>query len=71
MQASLVFIRNLISGTAVVTGECSSNHSKRIYEKLEFDSLAEIMFEDYKVAGEIVMNNTGEHKSMRVYGKIV
>ena len=31
----------------------------------------EIMFADYRVDGKIVFANTGEHKSLKVYGKII
>ena len=69
MQAALVFLSSLEIGPVVVKGDCSSNFSKRIYEKLDFELFGEIMFEDYKVDGKIVFANTGEHKSLKVYGK--
>ena len=72
MQAALLFISSMNLGSVVVKGDCDSNFSKCIYERLGFDCLGEIMFDDYnKVKGEEVIADTGEHKSLKMYGKIV
>ena len=71
MKAAMTFVANLGVGPVVVTGEGSSNYSKRIFEKFGFDILAEVAFADYKVNGEVVFQNLGEHKCERLYGKIV
>ena len=71
MKAAIAFIRNLDIGPLVIRGEGSSNFSQRIYEKLGFDVLAEVVYADYMVDGEVVVKNTGEHKSEKVYGMII
>lgn len=71
MKAAISLVRNLCVGPVVITGEGSSNYSKRIYEKFGFDILAEVVFADYKVNGVVVFQNLGEHKFERLYGKIV
>lgn len=71
MQAALLLISSMRIGTVVAKGDCDSNYSKCIYERLGFDILGEIMFDEYKVNGEIVISNTGEHKSLKAYGKII
>ena len=71
MKAAIAFIRNLDIGPLVIRGEGSSKFSQRIYEKLGFDVLAEVVYADYMVDGEVVVKNTGEHKSEKVYGMII
>ena len=71
MKAAVELVKNLDIGGVVVTGEGSSNYSKKIYEKLNFDILAEVVFEDYKVDGVTVFQNLGEHTFERLYGKVV
>ena len=71
MQAALIFISGLNIGPYVVRGNCTSNYSKRIYERCGFDTLGEIKFEDYKDNDEIVVKDTGEHKSFQMFGKVL
>ena len=71
MQATLLFFKSMNLGPVLSKGDCSSNFSKRIYERLHFDCLGEIKFEDYKVDGKQVITNTGEHKSLKIYGKMI
>ena len=70
MQAALFFISGLNIGPYVVRGNCT-NYSKRIYEKCDFDTLGEIKFADYRENGEVVVKDTGEHKSFKMFGKII
>ena len=44
---AMSFVEHLDLGPMVVTGEGTSNFSKRIFEELGFDTLAEIMYADY------------------------
>ena len=71
MQAAILFIKSMDLGPVLVKGDCDSNYSKCIYERLNFDCLGEIKFEDYKVNGEQVVTNTGEHKSVKINGKML
>ena len=72
MQAALLFIKNMNLGRSfLVKGLGDSNFSKRIFEHTGFECLGEIMFEDYKVDGEQVIANTGEHKSVKLYCQMV
>ena len=67
MKREIDFVKDLEMGN-VIRGEGSSNFSQRIYEKLGFETLLEIQYEDYKQDGEFVFKNTGEHKPEKVYG---
>ena len=71
MQAVLLFLKSMKLGSVLTKGDCSSNFSKRVYERLDFDCLGEIKFEDYKVDGKQVITNTGKHKSLKIYGKMI
>ena len=70
-KAAVNLIKSFELGPIVVKGEGTSNFSKRIYEKLEFDVLVELMYEDHKENGEIVFQNTGDNKSVKLYGKVI
>lgn len=72
MQAAILFIKSMNLGRPyLVKGLGDSNYSKRIFERSGFDCLGEIMFDDYKVDGEQVITNTGEHKSIKLYCQMV
>ena len=71
MNAAVDLVRNLEVGPVVIAGEGTSNYTKRIYEKLGFDALAEIIYEEYKPNGEVVFKNMGEQTSTKLYGKVV
>lgn len=71
MRAAVFFIRNLELGDVVIKGEGTSNFSKRVFEKVGFEVLAEVVYADYKVDGKIVIHSTGEHKTGRLYGLFV
>ena len=72
MQAALLFISSMDLGSVLVKGDCDSYYSQCIYERLGFECLAEFMFDDYnKVKGDTVIVDTGEHKSFKMYGKII
>ena len=62
-------IKNINIGPVVIRVEGSSNYSKKIFDKLGFNYLAEVSLIDYEVNDEKI--NTGEHKSLILYGKIV
>ena len=55
LQATIILISSMNIGPCVLKGNCSSNFSKSIYEKLSFDTLGEIKFADYTVDGEQVI----------------
>ena len=72
MKAALLFISSMGTGPVLVKGDCDSNYSKCIYERLGFDCLAELTFDDYnKAKGENIIIDTGKHKSFKMYGKII
>lgn len=49
--------------------EGSSNFSKRIFENAGFETLYDLPFDKWEVDGRFPIQNTGIHKSMKVYGK--
>ena len=65
------YVHNLGFESVCIHGEGTSNFTKKIYESNGFDILCESFYDDYKVNGEQVFCNTGEHKSVRIYGKCV
>lgn len=71
MRAAVELVKNLGLGPVVIKGEGTSSYSQRIYEKLNFSVLSEVVYEEYKENGEIVFKNMGIHKSARLYGKVV
>ena len=71
MKAGISLVKNLNVGPIALTGEASSAHSMRIYEKSGFDMLAEIVYADYKVNGVVVFQDVGEETCQRLYGQIV
>lgn len=68
MSFALDVTRNLGIYPVYIKGEGTSNYSKKIYEKLNFSVILDVPFVDYKNNGEIVFANTGEHKTMTVFG---
>ena len=71
MKLMIALVKHLDLGPIVIKGEGSSNFSKLIYEKLGFETLAEVVYADYRVDGEVIISKTGEHKSVKFYGKVV
>ena len=63
-------VKNLDLKCVYIKGEASSDYSKKIYDKLDFDVLYEQIYEDYNdVNGKHLMLNKTKHKSNKVYGK--
>ena len=69
--AAVNLVKNFEMGPIVLKGEGTSNFSKKIYEKLRFDILAEIMYDNHKENGDVVFKNMGDNKSIKLYGKVV
>ncbi|XP_045206593.2 uncharacterized protein LOC123558797 [Mercenaria mercenaria] len=69
VRVALKFLENLGISTYYIKCEASSNYSQRILEKCGFDTIKEVPYKDYKKYGKVVFDNTGEHKSMKIYGK--
>jgi len=67
MKAAVQLVEELNIRPIVIQGEGTSNYSKRIYEKIGFETIGEAKFEDFVEDGQVVFNNTGEHKSLKVY----
>ncbi|XP_060602475.1 uncharacterized protein LOC132755600 isoform X1 [Ruditapes philippinarum] len=68
MQTAIIFLGHLGISPYFVKGEGTSNFSKRIYENCGFDIVEDFPYEQYKKNDKVVFDNTGEHKSMRIYG---
>ena len=68
-MALLTVFKSFEGGHLALYVECTHNGSKRVFEKLGFDALSEIMFAEYKDEGRLAFTNTGEHKSEILYGK--
>ena len=68
MRAAVFFVQNLGLGHVIIKGGGTSSFSQRLYEKIGFETLAEVVYAEYTVDGKVVVSNTGEHKSERLYG---
>ncbi|XP_060575977.1 uncharacterized protein LOC132733353 [Ruditapes philippinarum] len=68
-HAAINLVRNFGFDEVNIKGEGTSNFSKKIYEKEGYDVLYEHMFDEWEVDGRKPFLNTGEHKSMKIYGK--
>ena len=68
MRAAIDFIHKLELGLVVIKAGGSSNYSQRVFEKLGFEKLSEIAYAEFKIDGNVVVKNTGEHKSDIRYG---
>ena len=68
MRAAVLFIRSLELGTVVIKGDGTSLHSQRLFEKTGFEKLSEVVYSEFKMDNEIVVQNTGENKSEIRYG---
>jgi ribosomal protein S18 acetylase RimI-like enzyme len=66
-QAGLMFCKEIGFDTVCIKGEGTSNYSQRIYEKFNFETIHTFKYDEYKIDGEVVFKNTGEHKAMKVY----
>ena len=53
----------------VVKAEATGKYSQKLYSKLNFDILFEILYNDYKVDGEVVFNNMGIHTGFQLLAK--
>ena len=71
MNATLALIKNLELGGVIVKGEGSGNYVNKIFEKAGFDFLGEVVYKDFKVDGEIVFKDMGEHRAAMAFAKLV
>lgn len=71
MRFSLDLMRNLEIFPLYIKGEGASNYAKKIYEKLSFHVIVDVPYDDFKENGEVVISNTGEHKSMIIYCYVI
>jgi ribosomal protein S18 acetylase RimI-like enzyme len=67
IEFAVKFVHNLGVNPCFIKSTATSNFSKKIFENAGFEFLAEFPYDTYRVNGEIVFNNTGEHKSMKMY----
>ena len=71
MNATLALIKSLDLGGVIVKGEGSGNYVNKIFENAGFDFLAEVVYKDFKVNGEVVFKDMGEHRSARAFAKSI
>ena len=67
MKVAVQLVEELDIRPIVIQGEGTSNYAQRIYEKIGFETFGEVKFEDFVEDGQVVLKDTGEHKSMKVY----
>jgi hypothetical protein len=61
LSAGLMFCKEIGFDTVCIKGEGTSNYSQRIYEKFNFETIHTFKYDEYKINGEVVFKNTGEH----------
>ena len=71
MNATLALIKNLELGGVIVKGAGSGNYVNKIFEKAGFDFLGEVVYKDFKVDGELVFKDMGEHRATMAFAKFV
>ncbi|VDI12670.1 Hypothetical predicted protein [Mytilus galloprovincialis] len=69
MKATLLFCKELGLSPVCIKGEVTSKYSQKIYEKFGFETIHTLLYDEYKVDGEIEFKNTGENKSTKCYVK--
>jgi RimJ/RimL family protein N-acetyltransferase len=62
------FVRNFEIDPVYIKVEGSSNFSKKIFERAGMEILHEKYFEDWEFEGRKPFQNTGIHKSLKLYG---
>lgn len=67
-RAAIDMTRHLGIHPLYITGEGTSNYSKKIYEDAGFEVLYEKSYRTWEIDGTFPIQNTGQHKSMKVYG---
>lgn len=70
-HAAIDLVRNFGFPEVCIKGEGSSNYSKKIYDREGFDTLYENVYDTWEVDGRRPFTNTGEHKSVKIYGRVV
>ena len=68
MRAGICFVSNLNLGNVVIKSEGTSKYSQRVFEKVGFDMLAEVVYADCKVDGKVVTTGIGDHTCEKLYG---
>lgn len=69
MTLTVDFLKNLGVTPLVIKAEGTSMYSQKIFQKLGFETILEIPYCDYVVDGKVILDNTGDHKSAKVFGK--
>ena len=54
---------------SICVTEATSFYSQKIFDRIDFKTLAEIKYEDYKVDGEVVFPPYGPHQSVKLMVK--
>ncbi|WAR12837.1 hypothetical protein MAR_027017 [Mya arenaria] len=65
---TLDMIRNLGIGTVFAKGEATSKCSQKIYKEFGFEELFNQPYATFEVDGKFIFQDTGKHKSFKVYG---
>ena len=68
MRAAVFFIQNLGLREVIIKGTASSNISQRLYEKVGFEMLSEMIYDEYRFEGVQILSNTGENTTQKLYG---
>lgn len=71
VRFAMKFIENLGINPYYIKSEGTSNFSKKSFEKCGFDTIAHYPYDEFMENGKVVFDNTGEHKSMKVYGMCI
>ena len=68
MRAGLSFVSSLDLGDVIIKGEGTSNYSQRVFEKVGFDVLSEVLYADHDTDGLVITSDLVEHGCARLYG---
>ena len=71
MSFAMDFLSRLGISPLCIRADGTSKISQRIFEKLEFDQLLEVVYNEFIYNNEVPFCNTGEHKTIKSFGKLL
>ena len=71
LKAAMKLLKQLDFNGAVVFADVTSKFSQRVFEKVGFDTLTEVMYSKFTENGDIVCKDMGQHNSIRLVAKMI
>ena len=71
MSFAIDYLSRLGISPLCIRADGTSKISQRIFEKLEFDQLLEVVYNEFIYNNEVPFCNTGEHNTIKAFGKLL